>query len=105
MSWCRRCKNDHASKQRKANRALESTRTYARELRKRYGLTLDEYEKLSASGCAICGVSAGSRRLCVDHDHKTGKIRGILCGNCNSGLGRFKDDPELLRKAAQYLAE
>jgi len=52
--------------------------------------------------CAICG---GTKRLAIDHDHKTGRIRGRLCINCNSGLGMFKDDVELLRTAVSYLVD
>ena len=46
-----------------------------------------------------------ARRLAVDHDHKTGKIRGLLCISCNVGLGHFQDDVELLRSAILYLQE
>jgi hypothetical protein len=60
--------------------------------------------------CAICGALQGHRsrygtvcRLAVDHDHKTGKIRGLLCNNCNRGLGRLKDSIENLEAALRYL--
>lgn len=77
---------------------------------KKYGLTLEEYEALLAlqdGKCAICGSSDPSRSgwasMPVDHDHETGQVRGLLCDDCNNGIGRFKDDPELLRKAIVYL--
>jgi hypothetical protein len=59
--------------------------------------------------CAICGKVPRSRRLAVDHDHKTGEVRGLLCASgdfgCNKGLGYFNDDPELLRRAYEYLVD
>jgi hypothetical protein len=55
--------------------------------------------------CAVCGKlnNEGRRRLAVDHDHKTGKVRGLLCGNCNTALGLVKEDPEILSLLADYL--
>ena len=54
--------------------------------------------------CAICGrEDNGARRFCVDHDHETGRIRGLLCGRCNTGLGFFEDNTEALRAALEYL--
>jgi hypothetical protein len=73
-------------------------------LRTEYGITLTQYETLlekQGGGCAICGRK--EKCLCVDHDHATGRVRGLLCGSCNNGLGRFKDDPKRLRRAANYL--
>ena len=56
--------------------------------------------KASVKQCVICGVEDA---LVVDHDHITGKVRGMLCNHCNRGLGHFRDDPMLLEFAAQYL--
>lgn len=71
----------------------------------RYGITLQDYTKRlehQKGCCAICGkYEVGN--LSVDHNHSTGKVRGLLCQECNRGLGSFKDKPALLRKAAEYL--
>lgn len=55
--------------------------------------------------CLICSdeVSYMNHRLAVDHDHKTGKIRGLLCKGCNVGIGNLKDNAQLCRRAAEYL--
>lgn len=74
-----------------------------------YGLTRAEYDRrLEAQGrvCAICRTSEpGPNRTmwCVDHDHSTGAVRGLLCIGCNAGLGNLRDDPEILERAAAYL--
>lgn len=57
----------------------------------------------STTVCEICGASPSETRLAVDHCHTTGKFRGFLCSNCNNGLGRFKDDIEVMSKAISYL--
>jgi hypothetical protein len=75
----------------------------------RYGLTLEQFDAmLTAQGgvCALCGTDQpGGRgnRFCVDHDHITGAVRGLLCTHCNKGIGYFRDDPALLLKATTYL--
>lgn len=56
--------------------------------------------KANTKECVICGDNG---RLVVDHDHKTGQVRGMLCNHCNRGLGHFRDDPMLLEFAGQYL--
>lgn len=74
-----------------------------------YKITADQYRAmLDAQGgvCAICKTECNrstTTRMCVDHCHDTGKVRGLLCFKCNSGLGKFNDDQELLRSAAKYL--
>lgn len=69
---------------------------------KQYGITMEQYEEMTSGACAICGA-APEDKLCLDHCHATGMARGGLCSRCNSGLGYFRDDPVLLRRAAAYL--
>ena len=76
-------------------------------LSKTYGISLADYNRMlkaQGGGCAICGRKSKTRALDVDHSHKTGKVRGILCHRCNRGLTWFGDNPVLFRKAAKYLA-
>ena len=98
----------------RARRAeYRKTDAYKRSLRKthlktKYGLTPEDYDRMledQAGGCAICGKPPRPDiSLHVDHDHETGRIRGLLCFTCNNGLGQFRDDPELLIAAATYVA-
>lgn len=76
-------------------------------LKRFHGISLSDYLLLSAKQnnlCAICqNPPLGKRTLAVDHDHKTGKIRGLLCGNCNTALGLLKENPSSLLAACEYL--
>lgn len=87
-------------------------------LQRIYGITLPEYERMWAEQeglCAICGYpETGTHNrgkvtvelsLAVDHDHRTGAIRGLLCHKCNKAIGLFDDDPGLLRAAAAYVQQ
>jgi len=80
-----------------------------RRLRLTFGLTWDEYDFLLGCQGGVCAICSGRPRkyaLAVDHDHKTGEIRGLLCSRCNHKLlGSANDDPARLRKAADYLEE
>jgi hypothetical protein len=72
---------------------------------KTYGLNYSSYEDMLSRQegmCAIC-TSLEGPKLTVDHNHKTGKIRGLLCDNCNKGLGMFRDNPSALASAITYL--
>ena len=93
--WCRKC-------------SICSIRKY--QYKKRYGISLVEYNNLfmSQNGCCkICGIhqTADSRKFAVDHNHKTGQIRGLLCASCNSGLGYFKDNTTILENAITYIKQ
>jgi hypothetical protein len=83
-----------------------------RNLKRNYNITLEIYNKIlesQNSRCAICGkeetvvIRKNLLNLAVDHDHKTGKVRGLLCGNCNQLLGKANDSVELLNNAIKYL--
>lgn len=71
-----------------------------------YGVTSDglaELETAQGGRCAICGTTPSGRRLAIDHDHTTGKVRGLLCGSCNTGLGLLGDTAEGIEAALRYL--
>jgi hypothetical protein len=73
-----------------------------------YGIDIDDFERMLAEqngACAIClAVSTDEGKgFDVDHDHATGKVRALLCGSCNRGLGQFKDNAYLVGQAAEYL--
>jgi hypothetical protein len=84
----------------------EKKRAYV--LKEKFGLTAEAYgEMLAAQGgaCAICRGPAGGRwdTLCVDHDHNTGAVRGLLCLRCNRAIGLLRDDPALATAVSSYL--
>lgn len=76
-------------------------------LKRRYGITEEEYSRMfkgQGGVCKICGRPELKRKhLSVDHCHTTGVVRGLLCNACNVAIGHMQDDPELLIKAAEYL--
>jgi hypothetical protein len=81
--------------------------TYFRTIKRHYGISRQEYESLLATqgqGCAICSRRSHSHKhLAVDHCHTSGKVRGLLCKDCNTALGLFQDDPSRLVRASWYL--
>lgn len=92
------------------NKEREQTQARTSYLKRTHGLTITEYDEIleaQSNGCWICGKAPEEigKRLSVDHDHSTGKIRGLLCVNCNIGLGNFRDDPRLLTRAIEYLTQ
>jgi Recombination endonuclease VII len=83
---------------------------YAYHLKRKYGLTIRQYDDLlhaQKGRCAICGTDKPGhyRRFVVDHCHESGGVRGLLCERCNTGLGYYNHEPQLLSKAAAYLAD
>jgi hypothetical protein len=93
----------------------EKIRRSRRRNLNKYGLTMDQFEEMNDKQnglCAICGRSPyegqenpRKSRLSVDHDHETGRVRGLLCDPCNTGIGLFKEDPNRMMSAITYLQE
>lgn len=126
---CKECRNNSYNdyyvnnpdkmKQRNASSWLKRKQYYASEvgisssrkahLKRKYNMSLEEYNILSLKQnhkCAICGneeMNNTNKVLCVDHNHITGKVRALLCGLCNTGLGNFLDNKVLLKNAIKYL--
>lgn len=108
--WCRECHRVATNARYAAlNPEVKNFRGWFHGLKHKYGLTPADYARMleeQGGVCAICGgepQTNGKARFNVDHCHATGRVRSLLCFPCNSGIGRFKDDPELLRKAIAYL--
>ena len=98
-SYCKTCNNARSRESRE--RLYGGSRHY--HLKRRYGIGAAEVDDMIAEQggvCPICGRPAPEH---VDHDHQTGAVRGILCFNCNGGLGQFGDDQDRLLAAASYL--
>jgi hypothetical protein len=102
---------EYREKERQHAREYQKNNPHIRKQQRirQYNLTLEEFHKMledQGGECAICGYDNLSNRNyfpVVDHCHKTGIVRGLLCGNCNHAIGKLKDDPKLLRRAADYL--
>jgi protein-arginine kinase activator protein McsA len=107
---CSQCQKPKIRSQQKYGHSKKGLHA-ARKARIKYcfNLTLAEYNhifSLQNGLCAICGKKCKTgQRLAVDHNHKTGKIRGLLCRNCNTGIGFFSDEISLLVNAISYLKE
>jgi hypothetical protein len=103
-----------AAKDSRERRVNDPRGVRSAKMRSRYNITLDQYEQLTAAQggvCAICGSpeavvdtrTGKTKTLAIDHCHDTEEVRGLLCTSCNQGIGRFKDNPALLLRAAGYL--
>lgn len=111
---CNACSREYARERREDPYIREIERQRCREWKespegqralkayraRRYGLSTAERDALFERGCEICG---SHDRMCIDHCHDTGEVRGPLCGRCNSGIGFLRDDPALVREALAYL--
>lgn len=111
-SQCKVCKNNYMKLFRKNN--IELCKIYLKRstLKRTFGLSLDDYNDMLINQnyrCAICNkketrkINGKICKLSVDHNHKTGKVRGLLCNDCNNGIGRLKENISILKTAIDYL--
>ena len=85
------------------NRSLNNRRSV---LKRKYGLSFGEYDQMVLKQHKLCNICKQSgKHLYVDHDHKTGKVRGLLCVKCNSALGFFNDSIRVLKAAIKHLKQ
>lgn len=81
-------------------------KVYLSKIKTKFGIVKEDYNELiinQNNSCAICFRKDDYQRIGVDHNHKTGKVRGILCARCNTGIGLLQDDIDLLKEAIRYL--
>jgi len=102
----REYRTKHAERIRESRRKHTDTARIYR-LKHNYNISLNDYDYMSIrqnNVCAICkGTNKNGKRLCVDHDHTTGKVRGLLCSRCNAGIGNFRENATVLCSANEYL--
>ncbi len=108
ISWCKSCKNSYQKIYRESNRIKISTQRCNYRIKKKYGLSPDDYKIMHESQGGLCAANncletTHGGRLSVDHDHSTGKVRGLLCHECNLALGRAGDSIEKLKGLIAYL--
>ena len=84
-------------------RLLGRIKTNHKAMLKKYGITEEVYQQMLIDSNGICPICDCKRTLHIDHNHQTGKVRGLICTSCNTGLGKFKDNIELLTNALKYL--
>ena len=95
------CKPCHNVRGKASKDKMGGSRTY--HLKRRYGITAGEADAMFAAQGGLCVICQEAPAEHVDHDHETGAVRALLCFNCNGGLGQFRDDPAVLRAAADYV--
>lgn len=102
FNWCMEC-HKKLTKRYSSSRYVKNRNARLKEL---YGITELQYESMlseQGGGCAICGTLMTARRLCVDHDHETNKVRALLCRSCNLMIGSAHDKQSVLLEAVKYL--
>jgi protein-arginine kinase activator protein McsA len=104
-SLCRPCSSKKASEWNKRNPKKRRINSRRHKLKKQYGITPEKYNEMSSLQEGKCAICDRTEKLVVDHNHATGKVRSLLCRLCNSGIGYFKEDVTIMRKAIKYVTK
>lgn len=105
-AWrCKECDNLAVRQHRKKHRQRFLDRQRIANRKNKYNLSNDEYQSLFEKQECVCAICGKQDILQVDHNHKTGKVRGLLCGKCNKALGLFDDNADAINNAIIYLKE
>lgn len=116
-SWCKKCHTAAGTAYHKARphfKDIVSDSVREHRFKKKYGITTKDYHEMldkQGGGCAICKgdrrttIKGHTRLFAVDHDHRTGKVRGLLCEQCNRGIGLLQDDADIVKSAYNYIVK
>lgn len=111
---CKQCNSEKSKEWYAKNKDIKKKSALKWHYKDKYGLTVEQRTELfnrQNGKCAICSCdihldgTLDAKQAVVDHDHKTGKVRGMLCNLCNQGLGHFKDNIDAITNAIQYLEQ
>ena len=106
-TYCKSCVKADDAKRYRDNKSYreKSLKRSRQQTLARFGVSEEVYNEMLERQNGVCAICKGNgkKKLAVDHDHVTGKVRQLLCIHCNTALGHFKDDPELLQAAIEYL--
>ncbi len=116
-SSCKRCQQEHHKNLPVSDAKRESKRRYKQTVKGKfaywkhhikaaYGMTPEDYYAMfdkQKGSCGICKKEVNGKRMCIDHDHVTGKIRELICDRCNKAIGLCEDNRELLRRMISYI--
>ena len=101
---CRECDNKQRQERKQREKERDPNAWRDRYLRKTYKISLDEYTQMLKDQGGVCWICQEKKDLVVDHNHSNGMVRGLLCNQCNTSLGGFKDNPNYLNRAIEYLS-
>ena len=108
-SWCIECTNIRSKRWYNINKARSLANTREAKLLREYGISVEKYQELlkqQGGLCKICKqLETQQRKLSIDHNHKTGKVRGLLCNRCNVAIGLLNEDIGIIHNVIIYLGE